>query len=55
MYDYRSRCDSIIGKYDTFIANANNNECYTIDSISGDNYMIGEDKMEFKLSYIINA
>lgn len=54
-YDYRSRCDSIIGKYDTFIANANNNECYTIDSLSGDNYMIGEDKMEFKLSYIINA
>ena len=54
-YDYRSRCDSIIGKYDTFIANANNNECYTIDSLSGDNYMIGEDKMEFKLSYIVNA
>ena len=54
-YDYRSRCDSIIGKYDTFIANANNNECYTIDSLSGDNYMIGEDKMEFRLSYIVNA
>lgn len=53
-YTYDGRCDSITGKYDTFIAD-NVGIRKNIVSLSGTNHMRDEVKMKFSLSYIINA
>lgn len=61
-YSYDGHCDSIIGKYDTFIANNVINTVNSqtsilgfIDSLSGNDHAIHNGKMNFKLVYVINA
>lgn len=63
-YSYGGHCDSIIGKYDTFIANKTESEdnngivnSYTgyIDSLSGNNYTMFNKNIDFKLVYVVNA
>lgn len=53
-YEYDGHCDSIIGKYDTFIAN-NFGHFSSIESLSGDNHMMSGNKMNFKLVYVVNT
>jgi hypothetical protein len=53
-YTYDGSCDSITGKYDTFIAD-NVGIRKNIVSLSGTSHMHDEVRMKFNLSYIINA
>lgn len=63
-YSYGGHCDSIIGKYDTFIANKTESRdvngivnSYTgyIDSLSGNNHTMFNKNIDFKLVYVVNA
>lgn len=63
-YSYSGYCDSIIGKYDTFIANKTESRdvngiinSYTgyIDSLSGNNHTMFNKNIDFKLVYVVNA
>lgn len=63
-YSYGGHCDSIIGKYDTFIANRTESRdvngiinSYTgyIDSLSGNNHTMFNKNIDFKLVYVVNA
>ena len=63
-YSYSGHCDSIIGKYDTFIANKTESRdvngiinSYTgyIDSLSGNNHTMFNKNIDFKLVYVVNA
>ena len=63
-YSYNGYCDSIIGKYDTFIANKTESRdvngivnSYTgyIDSLSGNDHRMFNKNMNFKLVYVVNA
>lgn len=63
-YSYGGHCDSIIGKYDTFIANKTESKdvngiinSYTgyIDSLSGNNHTMFNKNIDFKLVYVVNA
>ncbi len=54
-YSYDGHCDSIIGKYDTFIANNPTGKFSSIDSLSGYNNMMFGQKISFSLTYVINA
>lgn len=63
-YSYGGHCDSIIGKYDTFIANKTESRdingiinSYTgyIDSISSNNHTMFNKNIDFKLVYVVNA
>lgn len=53
-YTYDGSCDSIIGKYDTFIAD-NVGIRKNIVSLSGTGHMHDEVRIKFNLSYVINA
>lgn len=53
-YSYDGTCDSIAGKYDTFIAD-NVGIRKNIVSLSGTGHMHDEVRIKFNLSYIINA
>lgn len=63
-YSYGGHCDSITGKYDTFIANRTESRdingiinSYTghIDSLSGNNHTMFNKNIDFKLVYVVNA
>lgn len=63
-YSYGGHCDSIIGKYDTFIANKTESKDvngivtgYTgyVDSLSGNNHTMFNKNIDFKLVYVVNA
>jgi len=53
-YSYDGSCDSITGKYDTFIAN-NVGIRKNIVSLSGINHMHDEVKISFGLTCVVNA
>lgn len=63
-YSYNGHCDSIIGKYDTFIANKTESRdvngivnSYTgyINSLSGSNHTMFNKNIDFKLVYVVNS
>lgn len=63
-YSYDGHCDSIIGKYDTFISNKTESRdvngivnSYTgyINSLSGNNHTMFNKNIDFKLVYVVNA
>ena len=55
-YSYDGYCDSIVGKYKTFIANRREVLGYdTIDALDGVNINMFGEMMYFKLSFLINA
>ena len=63
-YSYGGHCDSIIGKYDTFISNKTESRdingivnSYTgyINSLSGNNHIMFNKNIDFKLVYVVNA